>query len=142
MDVLTRVGETWLRVLEHLAEGVAAANYLENLDSRELHDMHHLGVDRTLFLARKVIPNINREKIRQIVRTCDRWQSIDSAPSVHEAGDIQVSRNWERLAIDVTHYRNEVYLSMVDCGPGRSAIWKQIRRETAKVISTVLEEVF
>ena len=31
---------------------------------------------------------------------------------------------------------------MVDCGPGRFAIWKQIRGETAEVISTVLEEVF
>ena len=35
-----------------------------------------------------------------------------------------------------------MYLSMVDCGPGRFAIWKRIRGETAEVISTVLEEVF
>ena len=35
-----------------------------------------------------------------------------------------------------------MYLSMVDCGPGRFAIWKRIRGETARVISTVLEEVF
>ena len=61
---------------------------------------------------------------------------------MYDAGEIQVSRNWKRLAIDVTHYRNEVYLSMVDCGPGRFAIWKRIRGETAEVISTVLEEVF
>ena len=76
-----------------LGGGVAAANYIENLDSRELHDMHHMGVDRTLFLARKVIPNINREEVRRVVRTCDRCQSIDPAPSVQEAGEIQVSRN-------------------------------------------------
>ena len=54
--------------------------------------MHHMGVDRMLFLARKVIPNINREEVRQIVRTCNRCQSIDPALSVHEAGEIQVSR--------------------------------------------------
>ena len=55
-------------------EGVAAANYLENPDSGELHYMHHMGVDRTVFLARKLIPNVNREEVRQIVRTCDRCQ--------------------------------------------------------------------
>ena len=140
-DVLTKVRKTWLRVPELLAEGVAAVNYLENPDSRELHDMHHMGVDRTLFLERKVIPNIDRE-VRQIVRTCDRCQSIDSAPSVHEAGEIQVTKNWERRVVYETHYRNKVYLSMVDCGPGRFAIWKWIREETVEVISTVLEEVF
>ena len=63
-DILTRVRKTWLRVPEHLAEGVAAVNYLENPDSTDLHDIHHL--------ARKVIPNINREEVRQIVRACDR----------------------------------------------------------------------
>ena len=61
-DILIRVRKTWLRVSEHLVEGVAAANYLENPDSSELHDMHHMGVDRMLFLARKVIPNINKKR--------------------------------------------------------------------------------
>ncbi len=74
--------------------------------------MHHMGVDRTLFfLARKVIPNINRDEIREIVRTCNRCQSIDP---VHDSGMIHFSKNWEGLTIVVTHYRNEVYLSMVD----------------------------
>ena len=58
------VRKTWLKVPERLAEGVVTANYLENPDSRELLDMHHMGADRTLFLARKVIPNINREEVR------------------------------------------------------------------------------
>ena len=54
---------------------------------------------------------------------------------------LRVCKNFERLAIDVTHNRNDVYLSMVDCGPGRFAIWKRIRGETEGVISTVLAEV-
>ena len=61
---------------------------------------------------------------------------------MYEAGEIQVSKNLERLTIDVTLYRNEVDLSIVDCGPGRFAIWKRIKGETAEVISTVWEEVF
>ena len=59
---------------------------LKNPDSRELQDMHHMSVNRTLFLARKVIPNINGEDVRQIARTCDRCRSIDPALNVHEVG--------------------------------------------------------
>ncbi|KAK3888319.1 hypothetical protein Pcinc_007609 [Petrolisthes cinctipes] len=59
---------------------------------RELHQMYHMGVDRTLFVAWKVDPAITREKVRQVVRQCDRCQSIDPAPSVHESGKIRVDR--------------------------------------------------
>ena len=33
---------------------------------RKLHQMHHMGADRTLFVARKVDPAITREKVRQV----------------------------------------------------------------------------
>ena len=39
---------------------------------------------------------------------------------------MDVANIWTRLAIDVTHYRQLPYLSMVDCGPGRFAIWKRL----------------
>ena len=42
----------------------------------------------------------------------------------------------------MTHYRQRSYLSMVDCGPGRLAIWREIRRESAEEIATVLNSVF
>ena len=35
-----------------MVKGMVAVNYLENPVSRELDDMHHMGVDRKLFLAR------------------------------------------------------------------------------------------
>lgn len=41
--------------------------------------------------------------------------------------------NWTSLALDVIHY-SRLYLSMIDCGPGRRAIWREIRTETATVI--------
>ena len=89
---------------------------------RELHQMHHMGVDRSLFVAGKVDPAITRKKVRQVVRQCDRCQSIDPATCVHESGEIRVDRNWKRLAVDVKHYHHELYLSMMDCGPCRVAI--------------------
>ena len=53
-----------------------------------------------------------------------------------------MAENWKRLAIDVIHYRQGLYLSMMDCGPGRVAIWREIRAETAGEIARIVDEVF
>lgn len=138
-DVMTRVRKTWLKAPNEAAVAICCLNE-DTL--KDLHDMHHFGVDRTLFLARKVDPRITKEAVRTVVERCSRCQSIDPAPSRHEAGEVQVAENWSRLAIDVTHYRQRPYLSMVDCGPGRVAIWREIKAENAGEIAKVLEEVF
>ena len=109
---------------------------------KELHQMHHMGVDRTLFVARRVDPAVTREKVKQVVRECDRCQAIDPAPVVHEPGSLKVESDWKRLAVDVTHYRHQLYLSMVDCGPGRVAIWRELKAENAEEIARLLNEIF
>ena len=53
-----------------------------------------------------------------------------------------MSESWQRLAIDVTHYRGEPYLTVLDCGPGRFAIWRRMRSETAAAIIKELEQIF
>ena len=98
---------------------------------RKLCQMHHMGVDRILFVARKVDPAVTREKVRQVVRQCDR-------DSVHETGEIRVDRYWKRLVVDVTHSHHGLYLSMMYCGPGRVAIWMGLRSESAEEISRVI----
>lgn len=140
-DALTRVKKAWLGVSkEESNETVLCCVGLPSV--KELHQMHHMGVDRTLFVARKVDPTVAREKVRHVVRECDRCQAIDPAPMVHEPGRINVSSNWKRLAVDVTHYRHQLYLSMVDCGPGRVAIWRELRAENAEEIARILNEIF
>lgn len=47
-----------------------------------------------------------------------------------------------RLAIDVMHYWQELYLSMVDCGPGRVTVWRWLRSGTVEEISRELNELF
>nr|XP_027233814.1 uncharacterized protein LOC113825211 [Penaeus vannamei] len=140
-DVLTRVKKTWLGFQEEVEKETSVC--CAGVSSMEdLHKMHHMRDDRTLYLARKIDPTITRDKVRRVVRYCSRCQSIDPAPTVHEAGNICVKNDWRRLAIDVTHYRQELYLSMVDCGPGRVAIWRRLRGETAEEISGILNELF
>ena len=109
---------------------------------KEHHDMHHMGIDKTLYLIRKVDRSVNKETVRQVVRQCMRCQSIDPAPITHQAGELQVAENWQRLAIDVTHYRGAQYLTMVDCGPSRFAIWKKLNTETASEIADMLNKIF
>ena len=59
-----------------------------------------------------------------------------------EGGELSVGRNWERLAIDQTHYKNRLILSAVVCGPGRFAIWREMYNETAGIIIKNLEQIF
>ena len=73
-------------------------------------------MDRSLYLARKVEPTVTKQSVQRVVKGCERCQRIDPAPMVHRGGEIWVTGNWKRLAVDVTHYRGAAYLSVVDCG--------------------------
>ena len=42
----------------------------------------------------------------------------------------------------MTHYAGRPYLSMVDCGPGRFVIWRELKGETATEICHELDELF
>ena len=138
-DALTRVKKEWLKTPN--AERIIG-NSCGAVCVKDLHDKHHMGVDKTLYLAKKVDPRVRREEVERVVKFCDRCQSIDPAPASHVGGEISISENWTRLAIDVTHYRQIPYLTMIDCGPSRYAIWRKIRGETAVEIADVLNEVF
>ena len=140
-DELTRVKKDWLNQKgeeDEIDQNVCAA---QHLDLRALHNMHHLGVDQTLYLARKIFPNSKRDDVKKIVQTCKQCQSIDPAPVIHEAGDLSVPTVWTRIAIDITHFRHVPYLSIVDCGPGRFALWRTLQKETADFVANILEEI-
>ena len=140
-DALTRVNKNWLKAKVHDCEEEVCCVSV-NADVKELHDMHHMGIERTLYLANMVDPTITRDAVRRVVQSCDQCQSIDPAPSTHHAGELSINENWTRLAIDVTHYRQLPYLSVVDCGPSRFAIWKELSTENAREISMMLEGIF
>lgn len=141
-DALTRVKKGWLATKEEDPVLGKAAMCAAAVDLKEIHGMHHVGVDRTLFLARKIDPTITRRAVQQVVRGCERCQMIDPAPVVHHRGELGVRENWKRLAVDVTHYRQVAYLSIIDCGPGRLAIWKELKRESAECIASVVDNLF
>ena len=79
-------------------------------------------------------PSVKRAEVKEVVRSCEQCQSIDPAPALHEEGSLSVDKSWKRLSVDVTHYHGISYLTMVDCGPERLAIWMELKRETTQCI--------
>ena len=56
-------------------------------------------------------------------------------------GDLAVEDNWTQVAVDMTHYDNQLFLSMVDCGPSRFAIWLRLQTKSAANIVAQLRSV-
>jgi len=136
-DQLTRVPQTWLKPVVQ----VAATARVRDVDLRSFHDLHHLGVDRTLYLARLCFPDavVRREEVKRVVQSCVRCRSVDPAPVTWSAGSLEVDSNWYRLAVDVTWFSGEKYLTLVDSGPSRFAIWRRSPNESESSVIRNLE---
>ena len=52
------------------------------------------------------------------------------------------AKKWERIEMDVTHFNRAPYLTMIECGPSRFAIWLKLKSEEAKQVALVLDEIF
>ena len=80
----------------------------------------HPGVKRTLYLVRLI--NLNVTKVRAVVRDCRECQSIDPAPVHWKPSRLDVAENWNRVAMNVTHFSQQLYLMLIDSNPSRFAI--------------------
>ena len=150
-DALTRVPQHWLKVQpsgsSHGKEvpalcGAAAVTTLDSTIAQVHHDVGHPGIRRTLFFVRRTHPEATRSQVQKIVSSCDVCRSIDPAPAKWKAGRLEVETVWKRLGIDITHYRGQAYLTVIDCGPSRFAIWRLLRRQTSAAVVVQLEEIF
>ena len=103
----------------------------------------HPGIRRTMYFAKREISrDVTRAAVREVVSSCDVCRSIDPAPVRWEHGSLGVSEPWARVAIDVTHYQGRSYLSLIDCGPSRYSLWRQLRRADASEVARHLEDIF
>ena len=96
-EMLTRVKRACLQEKKDIAPVCCVEE-----DLKDLHNMHHFWKQRTLYLARKVNPNITMEAVKEMVEQCRECQSIDPAPTRHKKGKLNVAENWKWLAIDIT----------------------------------------
>ena len=150
-DPLTRVTKSWLGHQESggsVTEKSVAAAVLSKTTLVDAiwaaHLRHHFGVDRTFYLAKRFRSDLARDQVRRTIRGCEACQRIDSAARSENLvgqGNLAVERDWSRLAADVTYYEGVPYLSLVDCGPSRFAIWRRLSDETAAKIVANLQQV-
>ena len=102
-------------------------------------------MNRTLNFVRKTIPTATENDVRNVIKNCEPCQSIDPAPIRWEKGKLDVEGNWERLAMDITHYGTDKFLSLIDCGLSKHALWRQFffyEREAPSKILTDNEPTF
>ena len=148
-DHMTRVPKKWL---EYHETGEGAASVVAAIATGEspkdaiwaAHLPHHLGIDRTLFLARQINSNLSRQQVKQELAGCEACQRMDPAlwgENMVSTGDLAGDGNWCRVAVYVTHFGGQLYLSMVDCGPSRVVIWRQLQTQSAMHIVAQLRSV-
>jgi ribonuclease HI len=146
-DLLTRVPKRWLDNVCISAVTVASGPAIVHVNEEiiaSIHNLNHLGVNRTFYLVKKCHPNCNIRKtdVEKVVKKCMKCKSIDPAPLRMEKGTLDVDEVWFRVACDVTHYEGKTYLTLIDCGPSRFAIWKLIIDESAEHVIKNIEEMF
>ena len=93
-------------------------------------------------VQRQLGRSVNEETMRNIVRSCEECQSIDPSSIRWAPGTLTVQETWQRVAMDVTHYNRHLFLTLLDCGPSRFALWRRIPSENEATIATQLEIVF
>ena len=71
-----------------------------------------------------------------MVRACD------PAPVHWKVGKLDVRDNWRRVGMDITHYEDQHYLTLIDCGPSRFSIWHPLQHQNVASIIQQLESVF
>ena len=85
---------------------------------------------------------MDRRVAQTVVRECDECQSIDPAPEKWKKGKLEVGRVWQRVAMDITHVGGQHFLTVIDCGPSRFAVWRRLRWQTTESVIAQLREMF
>ena len=147
-DRLTCVPQRWFDAMKrgNGPEPLIGATQVNELNADQIPTIHrnsgHSGVWRTIYFVRKVCSPTTKAAVRSAIRSCEECQSIDSAPIHWQKGKLEVSENWQRLGMDITHYGVRHFLTLTDCGQSRFSIWKQLARQDSATVILQLEAVF
>ena len=162
-DVLTRVPERWLRTgmetkqvcfaarettdqADHATDTRTEDTRTEQSQRENVLRMHeaagHPGVRRTHFFSKRTDPSVTKSLARSVVQSCQICQSIDPAPVKWKQGQLSVESVWWRLGMDITRYGGRSFLTLIDCGPSRFAIWRPLRLKTTAFVVEQLNPIF
>ena len=147
-DALTRVSRKWLGMPNGCDKPIVTVcgGAIESLSDETIARIHeetgHHGIKRTLYFSRKVSPAVTMRDVRRVVKACQVCQSIDPAPVKWAKGQLNVDETWHRVGMDVTHVSGCHYLTLIDCGPSRFAVWRRLRRQDTASVIQQLELLF
>ena len=147
-DVLTRVSQKWLGKPNECEKPIVpvCGGAIESLSDERIARIHeetgHHGIKRTLYFSRKLSPAVTRKDVQRVVKACQVCQSIDPASVRWARGELNVDEIWHRVGMDVTHVNGCHYLTLIDCGPTRFAVWQRLQRHDTDSVMKQLELVF
>ena len=109
-----------------------------------VHKETHFGIGRTLYIINQCYPELGatHKEVGKIIDSCFQCKSIDPAPVRWEKGELSVKDNWSRLACDITHFCEEAFISLINCGPSRFVIWRPIANKTIQAVSSTIVGIF
>jgi transposase InsO family protein len=112
-------------------------------DLEKIHRISHFGVERTYELAQERHgAEVSKKDVRRVVKSCQACARVDPARKFSwDHGTISSSEVWEKLATDITHIGNRVYLTMIDVAT-KFTIWRQLKDESARAVVREFEQVF
>lgn len=97
---------------------------------------------RTLYFVRLIDPSVSSGVVKAVVKECEACQTIDPAPVHWRKGKLNMRDNWNRLAMGITHHGGKHFLTIIDCGPSRFAIWHPLRQQDSTSVVRQLEAIF
>ena len=133
-DRLTRVPQRWLDAIKRNTGPVqpACTASVSSVGLDQIKIVHrqsgHHGVRRTLYFVKQIARGISKTAVETVVRECEERQSIDPAPVHWSKGALNVKQTWHRVTMDITHCNGVYFLTVIDCGPARFAIWRRLPR--------------
>lgn len=144
-DRLTRVPKQWLKRDTCFVVDAAPCEERNRKEKiRQVHEVTHCGVEKTIHLINCADPDLtpSYDEVKSVISECAPCSSIDPSPVRWDRGNLSVEGVWTRIGIDVTHHEGKRYLTFIDCGPSRYAIWRSIPNEEASTIAARITEVF
>ena len=80
--------------------------------------------------------------MKKVVSECVPCSEYDPHPVKAPKGSLQVDQVWSWLSCDMTHVGNEKFVTIVDCGPSRFAVWQRVNHESETEVVECLRKVF
>jgi len=112
-----------------------------SLSTEKIAQIHqtsgHCDYKYTMYFVR----NVSRKEVQRIVHI-RLVKSASLSTLKWTSSDLSVDNTWCRIGMDITHHEGRHYLSLIDCGPSRFAVWKRLRRQDSAAVIEQLEVVF